>query len=151
MIEGVVIKKLTRHVDERGYVMEILRADEGVFEKFGQAYLSACFAGVVKAWHRHRVQSDHFCCLVGNLKIGLYDDRPNSSTVGQAQTIVIGELNPTLVRIPPLVWHGFMALNNQTAMVLNIPTEVYNYEQPDEQRRDPFDPEIPFVWEPRSG
>lgn len=151
MIEGVIIKPLLRHVDERGYLMEILRSDEEIFVRFGQAYVSACFPGIVKAWHCHQRQYDYFCCLVGNMKIGLYDDRAESSTRGQTQAIVIGELNPALVRIPPLVWHGFTALGQQTALVLNIPTEVYNRAEPDELRRDPFDPEIPFSWEPRSG
>ena len=30
--------------------------------------------------------------------------------------------------------------------VLNIPTEPYNASQPDELRREPFDPAIPFTW-----
>jgi dTDP-4-dehydrorhamnose 3,5-epimerase len=146
VIEGVVLKPLVRHVDERGYLMEILRGDEELFEQFGQVYVSACFGGVVKAWHCHRLQADNFCCLSGNLKVGLYDDREGSGTAGETQTVVIGELNPMLVRIPPLVWHGFMAIAGQTAVVLNVPTEVYRYDQPDELRRDAFDPAIPFAW-----
>jgi dTDP-4-dehydrorhamnose 3,5-epimerase len=146
MIEGVVVKKLMRHVDERGYLMEILRRDDTLFQQFGQAYVSACFPGMVKAWHCHRLQTDHFCCLSGNLKVGLYDDREDSSTSGETQTIVIGMLNPALVVIPPLVWHGFMAVGGETAIVLNLPTELYNHQQPDELRREAFDPDIPFDW-----
>ncbi len=146
MIDGVVVKKLNRLVDERGYLMEILRNDEELFDKFGQAYVSACFPGIIKAWHCHEVQHDHFCCLHGNLKVGLFDEREDSPTTGQTQTIVIGVLNPCLVRIPPLVWHGFMAVGAETAVVLNLPTETYNYEQPDELRRALHDPEIPFTW-----
>ena len=127
--------------------MEILRRDEELFQQFGQAYVSACFPGIVKAWHCHRLQFDVFCCLAGNLKVGLYDDRPDSGTRGQTQALVIGALNPALVRIPPLVWHGFMALAGETAVVLNLPTELYNYREPDELRREAFDPEIPFQWQ----
>lgn len=146
MIDGVLTKKLARLVDERGYLMEILRADDELYDKFGQAYVSACFPGMIKAWHCHQVQYDHFCCLQGNLKVGLFDEREDSPTNGQTQTIVIGDLNPCLVRIPPFVWHGFMAVGDETAVVLNLPTEMYNYEQPDELRRALHDPEIPFVW-----
>jgi len=146
MIDGVVVKQLTRHVDERGYLMEILRRDDELFREFGQAYVSACFPGIIKAWHCHRLQYDHFCCLAGNLKVGLYDDRPDSPTCGEAQAVVIGMLNPALICIPPLVWHGFMAVGDETAVVLNLPTELYNYREPDELRRDPFDPDIPFQW-----
>ncbi len=146
LIEGVRIKPLTRHVDERGYVMEILRRDDAEFMDFGQAYVSACFPGIVKAWHCHRKQWDHFCCVRGNAKIGLFDDRPDSSTCGRAEGIVVGELNPVLVKIPPLVWHGMLALGGEVVVMLNIPTEPYNAEEPDELRRDPFDAEIPFEW-----
>lgn len=146
MIEGVILKPLRRIVDERGYLMEILRSDEETFRKFGQAYVSACFPGIVKAWHCHQVQFDHFCCLSGNLKVGLYDDRSDSPTRGHTHSVVIGDLNPMLVCIPPQVWHGFTAIGGQPAIVLNLPTEVYRYENPDELRRDPFDPDIPFVW-----
>lgn len=146
MIEGVVVRKLTRHVDERGYLMEILRNDDELFDKFGQVYVSACNPGVIKAWHCHEVQYDHFCCLQGNLKIGLYDDREDSPTNGQTQTVVIGMLNPCLVRIPPYVWHGFTAVGNEVALVLNLPTELFDYQKPDELRRPPFDPDIPFTW-----
>lgn len=36
MINGVIIKKLKVIPDERGRLMEILRADDDFFEKFGQ-------------------------------------------------------------------------------------------------------------------
>lgn len=146
MIEGVVLKPLKRLLDERGYLMEILRSDDALYRQFGQAYVSACFPGMVKAWHCHERQYDHFSCLAGNLKVGLYDDRQDSPTHGQTQTVVMGELKPMLVCIPPLVWHGFMAVGGQTAVVLNLPTELYNYDHPDELRRDPLDPTIPFQW-----
>ncbi len=150
-IEGVSIKPLIRHVDDRGFLMEVLRNDEELYAGFGQAYIGACFAGVVKAWHAHEKQTDHFCVIRGNAKIGMYDDRPDSPTRGETMSVVAGELNPVMVRIPPRVWHGFKPVDGQTAWVLNIPSEPYNPEHPDELRRDPFDPDIPFHWETQSG
>ena len=38
MIDGVQIKKLKVVPDERGRLMEILRADDSLFSKFGQVY-----------------------------------------------------------------------------------------------------------------
>lgn len=151
MIDGVRTKQLTRHLDDRGYVMEILRDDDEIFLGFGQVYVSAAFPGVVKAWHCHRVQTDSFCCLRGNVKIGLYDDREGSPTAGEAQAIVCGELRPIVVQIPPLVWHGFVALGGEIAVVLNVPTEHYNAADPDELRRPPDDPTIPFTWRTEGG
>ena len=113
MIDGVRIKKLVRHVDERGWLMEILRDDDEIFIDFGQVYVSACFPGIVKAWHCHEIQTDSFCVLSGNARIGLYDDREGSPTCGEAQSNVAGELNPVVVQIPPLVWHGFGAVGGE--------------------------------------
>ena len=59
---------------------------------------------------------------------------------------MIGELNPAVICIPPYVWHGFTAVGGVTALVLNLPTEVYRADQPDELRRPALDPEIPFAW-----
>jgi dTDP-4-dehydrorhamnose 3,5-epimerase len=151
MIDGVRIKALKRVLDDRGYLLEVLRDDDAIFQRFGQAYVSACFAGIIKAWHMHRIQTDHFCVVSGNMKVGLFDDRKGSPTCGQAEAIVIGELNPVLVAIPPLVWHGMMPVGGETALLLNIPTEHYNPDDPDEVRRDPLDPEIPFEWVTRGG
>jgi dTDP-4-dehydrorhamnose 3,5-epimerase len=150
MIEGVKITPLKRHVDDRGYVMEILRCDDPEFVQFGQTYVSACYPGVVKAWHAHRLQTDNFCVVRGNAKIGLYDDRPDSRTRGETMSIVIGDLNPVRVQIPPLVWHGQMCVGTETSILVNVPTEPYNAAEPDELRRDAFDPEIRFRWLPQS-
>jgi dTDP-4-dehydrorhamnose 3,5-epimerase len=60
-------------------------------------------------------------------------------------------VRPVLVKIPPLIWHGFTAVGGETGMILNVPTEHYNYSAPDELRRDPFDPHIPFDWLTRGG
>ena len=151
MIEGVKLKPLVRHLDERGYLMEILRDDDPNFIRFGQVYLTTCQPGVVKAWHAHRKQYDNFCVIKGAAKIGLYDGRENSPTYHQSQTVVLSELEPALLQIPPLVWHGQMALGNEMSYLLNIPTEHYQREAPDELRVDPFDNDFGYEWRPKSG
>lgn len=151
MIDGIIIKELRLQADERGYLMEILRNDDRAFKGFGQVYVSSAFPGIVKAWHAHRKQTDNMCCLRGNVKFGLYDGREGSPTFGQTQAVVMGEFKPLLLQIPPEVWHGYVPLGGEPAVVLNIPTEAYNAQEPDELRRDPFDPEIPFQWLVRGG
>jgi len=134
VIDGVQLIPRTRHADDRGYVTEIFRSDEEHFENFGQAYVTACYPGVVKAWHRHAAQTDHFYVVSGTMKVGLYDDRPESPTRGQYQVVILGERgdNAQLV-IPAGLWHGMMALETFTVM-LNIPDAVYNHDNPDEER-----------------
>ncbi|MEM2869289.1 MAG: dTDP-4-dehydrorhamnose 3,5-epimerase family protein [Thermoplasmata archaeon] len=151
LIDGVREKKLRLIPDERGWLMEILRSDEELFEKFGQVYVTACYPGVVKAWHYHRRQTDNFCAVWGMAKVVLYDGREGSPTRGRINEFHIGELNPTLLRIPPLVLHGFTAEGGEPTLIVNVPTEVYNREKPDEHRVPYDSPEIPYDWRVRHG
>lgn len=135
MIEGVKKINLTRHSDDRGWVTEILRSDDEHFLKFGQIYVATCRKGIVKAWHAHRKQTDNFYVVKGTAKIGLYDGRENSPTFGKYMQVILGEEGEdVLLTIPPLVWHGQMGLS-ETSYLINIPTEVYNREEPDELRK----------------
>ena len=151
MIEGVRITDLKLIPDDRGYLMEMLRDDDPNFTKFGQCYASATYPGVIKAWHAHRVQTDNFCCVSGNVRVGLWDGREDSPTSRQSQAIVVGELARKRITIPPGVWHGWICLGTQTAIVINMPSEHYNYAEPDELRRPWDDPEIAFEWQRKGG
>ena len=151
MIHGVVTKKLKVIPDERGRLTEILRSDDELFTKFGQVYMTTAYPGVVKGWHYHKKQIDHFAVLKGMIKLVLYDNRDDSSTKGEVNEFFLGEHNPMLVKIPRLVFHGFKCISQEEAICINIPTEVYNYEQPDEFRVGPHKNDIPYDWERKDG
>jgi dTDP-4-dehydrorhamnose 3,5-epimerase len=151
MIEGVKTKKLKVIPDERGRLMEILRCDDDVFVKFGQVYMTTTYPGVVKAWHMHTGQTDNITCVRGMIKLALYDARESSPTQGEVQQIFLGVHNPLLVQIPPYVYHGWMCVDREEALIINCPTEAYNAQEPDEIRLDPHENDIPFDWERRDG
>ena len=146
MILGVKTKPLRMIPDERGRLMEILRNDEEVFAGFGQVYLTTVYPGVVKAWHFHRKQIDTFACLRGMIKLVLFDGRDGSPTRGEVNEFFIGDENHMLVQIPANVHHGFKGVTAVEALVLNVPTETYNRQQPDEFRLAYNDPSIPYDW-----
>ena len=147
LIHGVKVKQLKIIPDERGMLAECLRADDEMFTKFGQVYFTTAYPGVVKAWHCHKIQFDNFVCVRGLIKLVLYDDRPDSPTKGKVNEFYLGILNPILVQIPPLVWHGFKCVSDVEAIVVNTPSEPYNHAAPDEYRRPYNDPAIPYSWE----
>ena len=134
MIEGVKVVKLEPHVDDRGYLIEILRQDDEHFTKFGQVYIVGDVSrGTVRAFHKHEVLWDYFFITHGSAKFALRDDRKNSTTYEEMMTIVIGERNPSLITVPPGVYHGWMALEDDTQLI-SIASELYNREGPDEER-----------------
>lgn len=151
MIDGVYIKKLRVIPDERGRLMEILRSDDELFQKFGQVYMTTTYPGVVKAWHLHRQQTDNIACVQGMIKLALYDPRPESATLGEVNQFYLGIHHPILVQIPPGVYHGWMCVSQEEAVVINIPTEAYNYDAPDEYRLDPHQNDIPYDWRRKDG
>lgn len=151
MIDGVRVKKLRVIPDERGRLMEIMRSDDELFSKFGQVYMTTVYPEIVKAWHLHKIQTDNVAALKGMIKLALYDSRENSSTKGEVNEFFIGEHNPSLVQIPKGVYHGWKCISESEAIVVNCPTEVYNYEKPDEYRL-PYDTDqIPYDWETKHG
>ncbi len=146
MIEGVQLKKLKPIADDRGFLMEVLRSDEEIFDRFGQCYVTVVHPGIVKGWHYHKKQYDHFVCLNGIAKVVLYDPREESSTRNEVNEFILSLEAPLMVKIPPYVFHGFTAEGNQDAMILNLPTELYHYSEPDEFRESPFSGKIPYDW-----
>jgi dTDP-4-dehydrorhamnose 3,5-epimerase len=151
MIDGVMIKKLTVIADERGRLMEILRADDEMFAGFGQVYMTTAYPGVVKGWHYHKRQSDNMGVVRGMMKIVLYDGREGSKTKGNIDEYFAGVYNPILVHIPPMVFHGFKCISTEEAIVVNTPTDAYNYQDPDEFRVHPHENAIPYDWERKDG
>lgn len=150
-IEGTMVKRLKVIPDERGHLMEILRSDDPEFRRFGQAYITTVFPGVVKAWHCHRLQFDNLACIKGQVKLALYDGRAGSPSYGNIQTLYMGEHQSLLVHVPPGVYHGFKGIGAEEAIVFNCPTEPYNTIEPDELRLPPDDPGIGYDWSLRHG
>ena len=151
LIRGLKLKPLRVIPDERGRLMEMLRADDDLFLKFGQAYLTTAYPGVVKAWHYHKKQYDHFIVVRGMMKIVCYDDRRGSPTRGQINEFFLGDQNQRLLQIPPLVWHGFKCISETEAMVVNLPTEMYDRANPDEFRLPVDTKKIPYDWNRKDG
>ncbi len=137
MIQGVVADPRAVNVDDRGYLIEILRADDEYFTRFGQVYLVGDVkAGTIRAFHKHEELWDYFFITHGAAKFVLVDDREESPTYGNMQTFVTGERNSLTIVVPPGVFHGWMALADDTQLI-STASEVYNAQSPDEVRIPP--------------
>lgn len=151
LIDGVRTKTLRLIPDERGWLMEILRSDDpDYFQKFGQVYVSATYPGVVKAWHYHKHQIDNFACVSGMVKLVLVDTREDSPTKGAINEFFLGTQNPTLVQVPNLVYHGWKCISTEVSTVVNVPTELYRYDDPDEYRLEAHGT-LPYDWARKDG
>lgn len=137
MIKDVKLVQLVAHVDDRGYLIEIIRANDDHFTKFGQVYLVGDLTrGTIRAFHKHSVLWDWFFISHGAAKFILRDDRSDSPTYKDMNTFVISSRNPGLLVVPPGVYHGWVSLEDDTQMV-STASEVYDRENPDEVRIAP--------------
>jgi dTDP-4-dehydrorhamnose 3,5-epimerase len=149
MIHDVAVRDLAVNADERGHLVELFRDDWELFDpRPAMSYYSMSYPGVVRAWHRHeRGQVDYFVCPKGRIRVGVYDDREGSPTRGEVGNFVIGEHDQKVVRVPGDCWHGFEVLGDERALLVNYPTELYDYDDPDELRLPADTDEIPFEWD----
>ncbi|MHB9035114.1 MAG: dTDP-4-dehydrorhamnose 3,5-epimerase family protein [Armatimonadota bacterium] len=147
MIEGIIVKQLKRHADERGYLMEMLREDWPEFGGFVQTYISMNYPGVIRAWHYHKKQDDYWVVPKGMVKAVVYDARKDSPTYGEVNEFFMGDDNPILLKIPVGTLHGYKTVGVEPSLLVNFPTVLYNREEPDEYR-EPYDsPDVPYDWE----
>lgn len=137
MIDGVVLKELITHTDERGFFREIIRVTDDFFkEGFGQWSHSLMYPGVVKAWHIHQKQVDWWYVCNGVLKVVLHDTRPDSSTYRRTVEFLMGDNQPVQVlRVPPGVAHGCKCVSGP-ASLFYITSKVYD---PADEGRIPHD------------
>lgn len=141
-IQDVRVIPLVARSDDRGYLIEMIRCvgdnePHSVAHRFGQAYLVGNPThGTIRAFHKHHELWDWFFISRGSAKFVLKDDRAASSTYGAMMSLVIGERNPTLIVVPPGVYHGWMSLEDHTQLI-SVASHTYNRESPDEVRIAP--------------
>jgi dTDP-4-dehydrorhamnose 3,5-epimerase len=149
-IDGVVINKLTKHLDERGFLCETFRSDELPPDlKPVMSYVSYTEPGFARGPHEHTAQTDIFSFIgPGNFKLKLWDNRPGSATYGHYTSLFCGADNPVTVIIPPGIVHGYKNISTtERGSVLNYPDRLFmgkGREEPVDEIRHEDDPESPF-------
>lgn len=146
IVEGVIVRKITQHRDERGYFAELMKKGEPGYHTIEQTSYSLTFPGVIKAFHYHDYY-ETWSVLKGSAQIVIYDTRPDSTTKGVTQVIYTGEDTPFVVTLPPGVAHGYRVLGEGPVGMLYHAEEAYDPNRKDQIGNIPFDSkEINFDW-----
>jgi dTDP-4-dehydrorhamnose 3,5-epimerase len=127
-IEGVIVSRLVRNVDDRGFLMETFRADSLPQElRPAMSYISVTEPGISRGPHEHRTQTDIFAFPgPGTFRIVLWDNRETSPTWGSRMTLLGGVDDPISVIVPPGVVHVYRNTSRtEKGMVLNYPDALY--------------------------
>lgn len=144
-IDGVLVTGLRQIADERGAVLHHMRSDAPDFTSFGECYFSEMLPGAVKAWKRHKSQTQNLAVPIGRVRFVLYDDREPSPTRGGLQIVELGRPDDyNRLRIPRGLWYGFTCLSDQPALIANCADLPHD---PDDAELLPeTDPFVPYSW-----
>ena len=126
-IDGVTLRPLQCHADQRGWLAEMFRRDEMAAELMpAMGYVSATRPGISRGPHSHAEQTDCFACAcAGDFELKFWDARPGSRTYGHRLSIAAGESNPMMIVIPPGVVHGYKNVSGKDGIILNFPNRLY--------------------------
>ena len=145
VIKGVTVTELRQIVDHRGAVLHMLRRDAADFGGFGECYFSEVLPAAVKAWKRHRLQTQTVAVPVGRLRMVIYDDRAGSPTRGRLEVLELGRPDAYLrLSIPPGVWYGFSCVSAMPALLVNCADLPHDPADAETLALD--DPGIPYTW-----
>jgi len=150
-IEGLVFRPTRPVPHDDGHVTEVARSDwEMVDGPVVQVHITTTYTGRVRAWGLHQRSSDRLFVVDGLVKIVVYDGRKNSPTFGSVNEFTVSPENPALLIIPPYLYHGWKNIGTTKAIIINMPTAMYNHESPDALDL-PWDSEaalnlIPYRW-----
>ena len=127
MLEGLIIRHVTKNEDSRGWLAEIFRADELpdlLNPKMG--YVSMTNPGISRGPHEHLEQTDYFCFPgISRFRVYLWDNNPQSATYRQSQTFETSERFPVIAVVPPGIVHAYKNIGNIPGLVLNFPNKLY--------------------------
>lgn len=149
-IEGVLLTPLKQLNDARGAVLHMLRNDAADFTHFGECYFSEIVPGAVKAWKRHRLQTQNLAVPVGRIRLVIYDSRENSASKGKLAVLELGRPDSYYrISIPPNLWYGFACLGDVTALIVNCSDIAHSPDESDVQSLTYS--AIPYRWELTEG
>jgi dTDP-4-dehydrorhamnose 3,5-epimerase len=128
-IDGVLVRSLSKHEDERGWLSELYRSDEWDHQ-VAMCYASWTLPGKARGPHGHVYQSDCFAFLgPGTFRLYLWDAREESKTHEHRMRLDVGEENPAVVLVPPRVVHAYKCISENKGLVVNLPDKLYAGEQ----------------------
>jgi dTDP-4-dehydrorhamnose 3,5-epimerase len=145
LIAGVDLREVRHVVTRNGITTEVHRRDWGVsIGDVEQIIHVTLRPGALSAWHMHELKTDHLFVVSGMAKVVLFDGRVDSPTSGQIDELICSAMRPTLLVIPPMVWHGIHNTGSEPLSFVNYFDVAYDYAAPDDWRMPPDTVDVPY-------
>lgn len=141
MIKGISLKKLNKIPTDGGNVLHFLKKQDPEFENFGEIYFSELTKNFIRAWKKHNRMKMNLCVPKGKVAFVFFDDRHNSLSSNQFQTITLSEDNYSRITVEKGIWFGFKGLA-KNSLIANLASIEHD---PSEVQRCSLD-QIEFDW-----
>jgi dTDP-4-dehydrorhamnose 3,5-epimerase len=150
-IDGTWLAESPVWSDDRGFFREWFRSEDvkaATSREFGieQANISLSSAGTLRGIHYSiapRGQAKWITCVSGSIQDVIVDIRPNSKTFGQWIDVELKRDSGNAVFISEGLGHGFLALEDNTAVAYLVSTP---FSPTDEFEINPLDEKIGIKW-----
>lgn len=121
---NIDVKYLSAIHDERGWLVEVLKNGD-VSGTFGQIYITVAYPDKVKGNHFHKMKNEWVHVLHGKAKMTFHDVE-----TGDSHEMIVDN-NTTVIKIPPMIAHGFKNIGNEIVYILIYSDKVYDKKNPD--------------------
>lgn len=126
---GCKLDSLDKFSDQRGYLVPVWSQEDA-----GQQYVyysMTCYgeARDTDKWHIHENHTDRFVVIQGNLLFALSDGKTTT-------LIALSGRDPKILIVPPGVYHCLNNRWSKDAIMLNLPSRIYD---PSDEGKVPFD------------
>ncbi|MEP7159065.1 MAG: dTDP-4-dehydrorhamnose 3,5-epimerase family protein, partial [Chloroflexota bacterium] len=144
-LPGVRRHHTPTQVDDRGWLVELFHPGwEIATDALVSAYITTVRVGYGKGWGLHKEHYDRYFLVFGAIEVVLYDVRPDSPTNGQVTTVGLSEFNRGMLTIPANVWHAMRNVGDKEAVIVNMPSQVFDHTNPDKWTLPLNTPLIPY-------
>lgn len=142
---GVELREMSNIITRNGVTTEVVRSEWDIGRAaIDQIIYVTLRPRAISAWHCHHIQTDRIFVTEGTVRLVVFDGRDDSPTKGKLSVLHLSRMRPTLVLIPPFVWHGLQNLENENSSFINFFDRAYCHENPDEWRLPSDSAEIPY-------
>jgi dTDP-4-dehydrorhamnose 3,5-epimerase len=148
-IDGVLLREGGNIVTRNGHTTEVFSSPwELPVDEVRHVIHVSLKPAAVSAWHMHRAQTDQIVPVAGMIRVVLYDPRENSPSKGRVDVFNLSPMRPTLLLIPPGIWHGVQnMIASDFSSFINLFDRPYEHSDPDEWRLPLRNDQIPYEFD----
>lgn len=119
------IKELEIHADERGWLVELLKAKE-LEKPVRQIHIASIKPGQIRGNHYHSKRIEWFFIVAGRARLTLQDIKTEEKIY-----LELSPKKPQVITIFPYVAHSVKNLGRKAAYLVSAQSDIYNHEKPD--------------------